>query len=150
MRCTSVRRLVLSGVVIWCIPAVPPLTAQGRRVPGIIHDPGIHGDRTDLSTWTIQSSAQVGQTGDVISKPGYDSHTWYSARVPTTVLNALVQDGIYPDPTYDVNFKTLPGAFYDASDNFLVDPAPPENPFLVPWWYRTEIRLRTSPGSRLW
>ena len=141
---TSIRRLILSSVAIWCVPAVLPLAAQGRRVPGI----GV--GRTDLTAWTMQSSMQVSQTGDVISTPGYDTHTWYAAQVPTTVLNALVKDGIYPDPTYDINFKTLPGALYDANDNFLTDPPPPENPFLVPWWYRTEVRLLTSPGSRLW
>ena len=101
---TSIRRLILSSVAIWSIPVVPPLAAQGRRVPGI------RVARTDLTNWTIQSSVQVTQTGDAISIPGYDAHTWYAARVPTTVLNALVEDEVYPDPTYDLNFQALPGA----------------------------------------
>ena len=147
---TAIHRLIVSSVAIWCLPAVPPLAAQGRRPPGIVDDPGIRVERTDLTGWTIQSSAQVSQTGDVISTPGYDAHTWYAARVPTTVLNALVEDGIYPDPTYDTNFQSLPGALYDSGDNFLIDPPPPDNPYIVPWWYRTEIRLRPSAGFRLW
>jgi exo-1,4-beta-D-glucosaminidase len=95
----SIRRLILSILAVWSIPAVPPLAAQGRRVAGI------RVARTDLTDWTIQSSAQVTQTGDAISTPGYDAHTWFPARVPTTVLNALVEDKVYPDPTYDLNFQ---------------------------------------------
>jgi len=148
--CTAIHCLILSSVAIWCLTAVPPLAAQGRRAPGIVDDPGIRAERTDLTAWTIQSSAQLIRRGDVISTPGYDAHTWYAASVPTTVLNALVEDGIYPDPTYDTNFQSLPGALYDSGDNFLVEPPPPDNPYIVPWWYRTEIRLHPSAGSRLW
>jgi len=141
----SIRRLILSSAAIGCIPAVPPLAAQGRPVPSI------HVERTDLTKWTIQSSAQVTQTGDVISTTGYDAHTWYAARVPTTVLNALVEDNIYPDPTYDLNFQALPGALYDSGDNFLIDPPPSDNPYIVSWWYRTQMTLRRSvAGQRLW
>src|ERR1035441_2694202 len=118
---TTIRGLILSSVVVCCIPAVPPLAAQGRHVPGI------RIARTDLTNWTIQSSAQVTQTGDAISTPGYDAHTWYAARVPTTVLNALVEDKVYPDPTYDLNFQALPGALYDSGDNFLIDPPPSDS-----------------------
>jgi Beta-galactosidase/beta-glucuronidase len=135
---TTIRGLILSSVVVCCIPAVPPLAAQGRHVPGI------RIARTDLTNWTIQSSAQVTQTGDAISTPGYDAHTWYAARVPTTVLNALVEDKVYPDPTYDLNFQALPGALYDSGDNFLIDPPPSDNPYTVSWWYRTQMVLHPN------
>jgi len=135
---TTIRGLIFSSVVVCCIPAVPPLAAQGRPVPGI------RVARTDLTNWTIQSSAQVTQTGDAISTPGYDAHTWYAARVPTTVLNALVEDKIYPDPIYDLNFQALPGALYDSGDNFLIDPPPSDNPYIVSWWYRTQMVLRPN------
>src|SRR5215471_1633630 len=107
--------------------------------------------RTDLVNWAIQSSAAVKQTGDVISLAGYDTHSWYAARVPTTVLNALVNDGVFPDPTYDVNFQTLPGALYDSGDNFLIDPPQPDNPYIVSWWYRTQVLVPPLPDrGRLW
>src|SRR5579883_3163365 len=80
--------------------------------------------RTDLVNWTIQSSATTPQSGDAISKPGFDTHSWYAASVPTTVLNAQVNDALFPDPTYDINFQKLPGALYDSGDNFLIDPPP--------------------------
>jgi len=41
---TTIRGLILSSVVVCCIPAVPPLAAQGRPVPGI------RVARTDLTT----------------------------------------------------------------------------------------------------
>ncbi len=107
--------------------------------------------RTDLVNWTIQSSATTPQSGDAISKPGFDTHSWYAASVPTTVLNAQVNDALFPDPTYDINFQKLPGALYDSGDNFLIDPPPPDNPYTVSWWYRTEMTLRRpAGGGRLW
>ncbi len=67
------------------------------------------------------------------------------------MLNAQVGDGILPDPTYDANFKSLPGALYDPTTNFMVYPEPPDNPYLVSWWYRTEVSLtRRLAGERLW
>ena len=131
------------------IVAVCSLIAQVRRPePPIARTDLV--ERTDLVNWAIQSSATVKETGDLISLPGYDAHTWYAARVPTTVLNAQVNDGIFPDPTYDLNFQTLPGALYDSGDNFLIDPPPPDNPYIVSWWYRTEVTVRRLPSGRLW
>jgi exo-1,4-beta-D-glucosaminidase len=139
------RATILCSLAIWCIPAASPLSAQGRHVQAI------HAGRTDLTNWRIQSSARVSQAGDAISTPGYDTRSWYAARVPTTVLNALVQEKIYPDPTYDLNLQALPGALYDSGDNFLIDPPPPDNPYTVSWWYRTEMVLRpNAAGRRLW
>jgi len=107
--------------------------------------------RTDLASWSIQSSAVVKQTGDAISLSTFDDHTWYPARVPTTVLNALVTDGVFPNPTYDINFQRLPGALYDSGDNFLIDPPPSDNPYTVSWWYRTRMRIPSPPaGGRIW
>ena len=31
---------------------------------------------------------------------------WYSATVPTTVLNALVEDKVYPDPYTGMNLRS--------------------------------------------
>ena len=51
---TAIHRLIVSSVAIWCLPAVPPLAAQGRRPPGIVDDPGIRVERTDLTgKWVV-------------------------------------------------------------------------------------------------
>jgi exo-1,4-beta-D-glucosaminidase len=129
----------------------PPLPSPGQAQERICRDPSWPVERTNLVNWAIQSSASVAQTGDVISLPGYDAHTWYPASVPTTVLNAQVSDGILPDPAYDINMQSLPGALYDPTTNFIEYPQPPDNPYLVSWWYRTEVSLpRQLAGERLW
>ena len=101
--------------------------------------------RLDLTGgWMIQSSAAVTQTGDRISSPQFDTRGWYPATVPTTVVRALVDDGQYADPYYGLNLRSIPGTTYDFGDNFAVDPMPPDSPFAVPWWYRTQFKL---PGA---
>jgi len=86
----------------------------------------------------------VTQTGDAISTPGYDAHTWYAARVPTTVLNALVEDKVYPDPTYDLTFQALPGALYDSGDNFSDRFRRHPITLYRFLWYRTQMVLRPN------
>jgi exo-1,4-beta-D-glucosaminidase len=82
-------------------------------------------DRTVLSDgWRIQASAQVADEGAAISTPGYDASGWHPARVPSTVLAALVADGTYPDPTVRDQLADIP-----------------REPLEGPWWYRTELAL---------
>ena len=59
--------------------------------------------------WRIQSSVKAGQDAATIASPGLDVGNWYPANVPTTVLAALVADGVYPDPYYGLNLKSIPG-----------------------------------------
>ena len=84
--------------------------------------------------WQLQSSAKVQQKGEGISKPKYASEDWYSVRVPTTVLAALVANQVYPDPFYGDNLKRIPGY---RDERWLVMPA--DSPFYPSWWYRTEF-----------
>jgi exo-1,4-beta-D-glucosaminidase len=101
--------------------------------------------RIDLTGgWMIQSSDSLGQTGDQISSPFFDTTGWYPATVPTTVIRALVSDGVYADPYYGLNLRSIPGTTYAFGDNFAVEPMPADSPFRVSWWYRTQFRL---PGG---
>ena len=96
--------------------------------------------------WTIQSSAKVSGDGNTISLPGYGTDEWYPTSVPTTVLAALVDNGVYPDPYYGTNMDSLPGAIIDRERGM-----PEISPFRVPWWYRTEFRLPAAYiGKELW
>lgn len=52
--------------------------------------------------------------------------------VPTTVLAALVENGVYPDPGFGMDNFNIP----DASE--------PGSPFRDPWIYRTEFSLPPS------
>src|SRR5574337_1486943 len=48
--------------------------------------------------WAVQSSTQVREAGETLSKPGYVPKEWYPASVPSTVLAVLVHNKVYPDP----------------------------------------------------
>jgi exo-1,4-beta-D-glucosaminidase len=101
--------------------------------------------------WLIQSSAQVSTSGEALSRPGAPPVGWHSARVPTTVVSALVADGTYPDPYVGTNLRRIPGTSYPIGQNFSNLPMPADSPFAVPWWYRTEFRLPgEAAGRRLW
>src|SRR5262249_34166226 len=98
--------------------------------------------RIDLKQdWRIQSSAKLRQAGAENSKTGFDPNGWYPSSVPSTVLNALVQNKVYPDPYFGMNLRQLPGIAGDIGDNFTNLAMPPDSPFAVSWWYRTEFRL---------
>ena len=71
------------------------------------------------SGWRIQSSAKAGRDGARISSPALATGDWYRATVPSTVVGALVQDGVYPDPFYGMNLRKMPGMSYKIGQNFV-------------------------------
>ncbi len=108
----------------------------------------VSAERVDLvSGWKLKSSALVKDaTGPC------DTRDWIPVTVPSTVLNALVKAGIYPDPRVGLNAYQIP----DSSDEFnqrhdlakfsyLPDK---RNPWRDPYWYRTEFALPKSVGER--
>lgn len=62
--------------------------------------------------------------------PGYRATGWYPAGARSTVLAALIADGVYPDPFYSTNQQKIPKA-----------------DFQVPWWYRSDFTV-ADPGKR--
>src|SRR5690348_10246810 len=110
------------------------------------------GARTELARgWFIQSSARVTARGDEISTSRFQPGGWYPATVPSTVLSALVDNRVYPDPYFGMNLRSIPGTNYPIGANFSNIPTPPDSPFAVPWWYRTQFRLAPSARERrLW
>jgi exo-1,4-beta-D-glucosaminidase len=74
--------------------------------------------------WYIQSSPLAHADGAEISRAGFDVSGWQPTSVPSTVLAALVRNGVYQDPYFGRNLERIP----------------PE-PFASPWWYRTELTL---------
>ncbi len=89
--------------------------------------------------WRLQSSAEVHADGAQLSTPGFDASTWYPVTVPKTVLAALVDNGVYPDPYYGLNLKRIPG----YQDGLWLE-MPQDSPFRASWWWRTE---RVVPAS---
>ena len=101
--------------------------------------------------WAIQSSADVRETGQAISAAGYATRGWYAATMPSTVFNALVAAGKYPEPYFDMNLRSVPGVKYGIGVNFSNLAMPDDSPFRKPWWFRTEFKLPAEyRGKTLW
>jgi len=80
--------------------------------------------------WSLRAAAQAGAGGAEISRPDFDAAGWTPARVPTTVLAALVAAGVYEDPYFAMNLAAIP-----------------EEPFRGSWWYRTAFDLEAVPAA---
>jgi exo-1,4-beta-D-glucosaminidase len=93
--------------------------------------------------WTLQSSAKVSATGEVLSAPDSTLQTkdWIRADVPTTVVAAQIKSGLLPDPFFGMNLRQYPGVSYPIGANFSDVAMPPDSPYAVSWWYRKEFTL---------
>ncbi len=108
-----------------------------------------------LREWKLTSSLQTQAGGAEISSPDFKDGQWLEAEVPTTVLRALVNAKVYPDPHYDLNNFLIP----DASDslNERLDLAKYShiknhpNPFKDPYWFRTTFKVPAGKkGQKVW
>ncbi|MET7478362.1 exo-beta-D-glucosaminidase [Streptomyces sp. NPDC005648] len=82
------------------------------------------GGSTALSGYAIQSTAKVSDAASAVSSPGYPATGWYPAGPRSTVLAALLADGVYADPFRSTNQQKIPKA-----------------DFQVPWWYRSDFTV---------
>ena len=106
-----------------------------------------------LSKFQLQASQLVKADGDEISKPGYKPEVyWFPARVPTTVLNALVVNKVYPDPYLGMNNMLIPDASDEFNRKYNLEqyshlPNDP-NPWKKPYWYRTVFSVPAEDKGR--
>jgi exo-1,4-beta-D-glucosaminidase len=112
---------------------IPASTLAGSRIPL----------QTD---WFIQTSAKVRATGDIISRPGFAAGGWHRITVPNTVVGALVEAGVLPDPYFGMNLRKFPGTTYPIGERFQLLPMPEDSPYKPSWWYRTEFDLAREAG----
>jgi hypothetical protein len=93
--------------------------------------------------WRIESSKLVARGDQVVASNGFDVSTWHTASVPTTVLHAMVVNGIYPDPAVGTNNMLIPDANegYNQLENLTRFSFLPGkmNPWDKPWWFRNEF-----------
>lgn len=94
--------------------------------------------------WQLQTSAKVGTDGAAISSTSYHPSEWYSVTVPSTVVGALVEAGVFKDPFYGMNLRNIPGTTFKIGANFVHTAMDPASPYAVPWWYRTTFRVPAS------
>jgi len=112
-----------------------------------------------LATLLIPSAAQSIELKDWqminSSEIGTKEEKWYDVQVPTTVLGALVKQGVYPDPRIGLNNYQIP----DVSDefnqkhdlakyNYLKSG---RNPWQDPYVFRSEVHIPASyKGKKIW
>src|SRR2546423_7955088 len=94
-------RFVLVGI---CLSFVAPTRASAQERLAL-HD-----------GWLIQSSAKVGTDGAAISSTSYRPSDWYKATVPSTVVGALVEGGLYKDPFFGMNLRDIPGTTFKIGE----------------------------------
>ena len=76
--------------------------------------------------WYKQNSAKQPTEGERISRNDFDVKGWYKATVPGTVLTTLVDNGVYPEPTYGENNRPE-----------II----PESLNKHDWWYRAKVKI---------
>jgi hypothetical protein len=131
----------------WMAFLVTGEAANGK--PAIPH-------RLDLSgSWRMQSSMLETNQGRRLSQSEYEPENWHTVSVPTTVLSALVKNGVYPDPRVGLNAYLIP----DSSDDFNAKHDLSQyshlpnrrNPWQDPYWFRKEFALPPqASGKRIW
>jgi beta-mannosidase len=86
--------------------------------------------------WQLQSASKASGSGADIAQTGYQAVDWYPAVVPGTVLTALVDNKIYPEPLYGEN---------NRPDRI------PESLARTAWWYRATFMVPASyAGKKVW
>ena len=100
------------------VPDVPVLQPEGA-------------DRWRVNGWRLAAAPDVKADGAALSRPGYDAGKWYAATVPGTVLQTLVDRGVYPDPYYGL-------------DNLSI----PESLARQDYWYRTSFTVPPEAAGK--
>lgn len=101
--------------------------------------------------WSVQSSAKVSAGGEELSRAGYEITSWYKTSAPKTVFAVLVENGVYKDPYFGMNLRSVPGVEYKIGSEFSNQEMPANSPYAVPWWYRTEFTVPAAyQGKRTW
>jgi len=108
-------------------------------------------DITLREGWTVQSSSKVSAAGEAVSTPGFDSSSWYKTSAPNTVFAVLVENGVYKDPYFGMNLRSVPGVSYAIGSQFANQEMPENSPFAIPWWYRKEFEVPAQfRGKIVW
>lgn len=101
--------------------------------------------------WAVQSSAKVSAAAEAISTAGFDASSWYKTSAPNTVFAVLVENGVYKDPFFGMNLRSVPGVSYAIGSQFANQEMPADSPFAVSWWYRSEFKVPAQfSGRTVW
>ncbi len=65
-------------------------------------------DTTTVVGWKLQDAEEVDAPGEQVALPSFRPKQWFKAVVPGTVLTSLVAAGVYPEPLFGENNRTIP------------------------------------------
>ncbi|MHB8851745.1 MAG: glycosyl hydrolase 2 galactose-binding domain-containing protein [Ignavibacteriaceae bacterium] len=108
-----------------------------------------------LSKWQLKSTVLENSDGKEISTGHFKDTSWFKVDVPTTVLNGLVKNGVYPDPRLDMNNYLIPdisdkfnAKFHLSQYSYLPNH---ENPWKKPYWFVNKFRIPSNEkGKKVW
>ena len=106
---------------------------------------GVFQERDALTVtgeWKMGQGDALSLSGRTVSSVGFDDAKWLSAKVPGTVLDNMVRNGLLPDPYYGINnrrkLKTIP----DLND---------VEPEYYTAWFRTTFDVSADyKGKNVW
>jgi exo-1,4-beta-D-glucosaminidase len=99
--------------------------------------------------WHLESACKVTSDGAALSATGFEDKGWLTTAVPSTVLAAQVTAGIFPDPFFGMNLRSIPGTTYPLNRNFMRTAMSADSPYRCAWWYRKEFATpAVSNGQR--
>src|SRR5579871_4485653 len=131
---------VLGVAALGALSGVAPLAAAADEQEIVLRD-----------GWQVQSSAKITGDGAQISTAGFDTKGWYGTTVPKTVFAVLVDNGVYKDPYFGMNLRSVPGVEYAIGTEFSNQDMPANSPYAVPWWYRDEFEVpKHFAGKTIW
>jgi beta-galactosidase/beta-glucuronidase len=143
----------------WKVVAVTPKGRKQSNTQEItIHDAPLsevpEGSQLLREGWEVKSSVEAGMNGSKLSVSGINTKNWAATSLPSTVLTALVRNGIYPNPYIGSNNMLIP----DISDEYNKDYGllkyshiKNTNPWKQPYWFRNEFNVpATFTGKHLW
>jgi exo-1,4-beta-D-glucosaminidase len=101
--------------------------------------------------WAVESSGKVTAGGEAVSTASFDASSWYKTSSPNTVFAVLVENGVYKDPFFGMNLRSVPGVSYAVGSQFANQEMPENSPFARPWWYRKEFEVPAQfSGKTVW
>ncbi|MEU0335262.1 sugar-binding domain-containing protein [Streptomyces sp. NPDC006193] len=126
-----VRRLTVAAALValagsltagaWVAPGD---TAEPLRATPVTHVSSAAGAGTPLAGYAVRSTAEVSDPPAAVSSPGYPATGWYPTGPRSTVLAALLANGVYPDPFHSTAQQRIPRARFE-----------------VPWWFRSDFTV---------
>ena len=150
MRNRPFARLLLAACLGWTVAHAAGCADDPGPTPPRPPSPGpdLAGELPLREGWEIRSSDGLEETGATLSTPTFVPQGWHVTAVPSTVLAALVAAGVYADPYFGMNMRSIPGGDYPIGANFSELPMPPDSPFRRPWWYRKVFDLPSAYAAR--